>query len=145
MTLVKFKKTAPNDFMNTFFNDVFHNEFPTFNRTFGRSVPSVNVVETDQNFSLEFAAPGFTKENIKVKVEGDVLTVSGEVKTEEEKTERNYKRREFLQSAFSRSFTLPDNIDGEKIEGKYENGILTVTLPKKEAVKESNVREINLN
>lgn len=145
MTLVKFKKQAPADFMNTFFNDVFTHDFPAFNRVVRNSSASVNVLESDQAFLLEFSAPGFAKENLKVKVEGDTLTVTGEAKTNDEQTERNYKRREFIHQSFSRSFTLPDNIDAEKIEGKYENGILLVTLPKKVEGKVTNVREISLN
>lgn len=145
MTLVKFKKTAPADLMNSFFNDVWANDFSAFNRQLNRSIPSVNISETDNSFVLDFAAPGFTKEDIKVKLDGDTLTVSAEVKTETENTERNYKRREFHQTSFSRSFTLPDTIDGEKIEGKYNNGILTVNIPKKVIDKQSNVREISLN
>ncbi len=145
MTLVKFKKNAPADFMNSFFNDVWSPDFTPFNRAYGRSVPAVNISETEQNFTLVFAAPGFTKEDIKVKVEGDTLTVSGEVKTENNETKENIKRREFVHASFSRAFTLPDTIDGEKIEGKYENGILTVVLPKKANDKQSSVREINLN
>jgi HSP20 family protein len=145
MTLVKFKKNAPADFMNSFFNDVWSNEFAPLNRAYGRSVPSVNISETDQNFTLHFAAPGFTKEDIKVKMDGDTLTVSGEIKTEEKETKDNFKRREFYTASFSRSFTLPDTIDGEKIEGKYENGIITVVLPKKAIESRSNVREISLN
>lgn len=145
MTLVKFKKNAPTDFMNSFFNDVWSNEFVPFNRAYGRSVPSVNISENDQNFTLHFAAPGFTKEDIKVKVDGDTLTVSGEVKTDNNETKDNYKRREFYHASFSRSFTLPDIIDGEKIEGKYENGIITVVLPKKVVESKNSVREISLN
>lgn len=145
MTLVKFKKNAPADFMNSFFNDVWSNEFVPFNRVYGRSVPSVNIAETEQNFTLHFAAPGFTKEDIKVKVEGDVLTVTGDAKIDTNEVKENFKRREFIHSSFSRQFTLPDTIDGEKIEGKYENGILTVVLPKKADNKQVNVREINLN
>lgn len=145
MTLVKFKKTAPADLMNSFFNDVWANDFSAFNRQLNRNIPSVNISETDNSFVLDFAAPGFAKEDIKVKLDGDTLTVSAEVKTETENTERNYKRREFHQTSFSRSFTLPDTVDGDKIEGKYDNGILTISIPKKVITKQSNVREISLN
>ncbi len=144
MTLVKFKKNAPADFMNSFFNDVWSSEFTPLNRAYGRSV-AVNIAETDQNFTLYFAAPGFTKEGIKVKLDGDTLTVSAEAKAENAEVKENFKRREFVHTSFSRSFTLPDTIDGEKIEGKYENGILSVVLPKKANDKQTSVREINLN
>ncbi|UPT66177.1 MAG: Hsp20/alpha crystallin family protein [Sphingobacteriales bacterium JAD_PAG50586_3] len=145
MTLVKFKKNAPADFMSSFLNDVWSNEFVPANRAYGRSVPAVNIAETDANFTLHFAAPGFTKEDIKVKVDGDTLTVSGEVKAEATETKENFKRREFYTASFNRSFTLPDIIEGEKIEGKYENGIITVVLPKKAAESKNTVREISLN
>jgi len=144
MTLVKFKKHAPVDMFNTFF-DNWNTELNSFPRYTNRTVGAVNITETDTAFNLEFQVPGFAKDELKVKVEGDTLTVTGEVKTETETKEQNFKRREFVHTAFTRSFTLPDTIDGEKIEGKHENGILNVTLPKKAENKQSNVREINLN
>ncbi len=144
MTLVKFKKHAPVDMFNNFFEN-WNNELNAQARYTNRAVGSVNITESDTAFNLEFQVPGFAKDELKVKVENDTLTVSGEVKTETENKEQNFKRREFVHAAFTRSFTLPENIDGENIAGKHENGILNVTLPKKAVDKQSNVREINLN
>lgn len=144
MTLVKFKKQAPVDVFNNFF-DNWNAELSNLPRYFNRSAGQVNITESETAFTLEFQVPGFAKDELKVKQESDTLTVTGEVKTETETKERNYKRREFVQSSFSRSFTLPDTIDGDKIEAKHENGILNIILPKKVNEKQSNVREISLN
>lgn len=144
MTLVKFKKHAPVDLFNNFF-DNWNTELNSLPRYFNRTVGTVNITETDEAFNLEFQVPGFAKDELKVKVEGDTLTVTGEVKTDTETKERNYKRREFVHTSFNRSFTLPDTIDSEKIDAKHENGILAIVLPKKAVEKQSNVREINLN
>lgn len=122
--------TFPNLF-DTFFNDINRMEKPSFANT----LPSVNVVENEENYRIELAAPGLTREDFKVNVHEDVLTISSEKKTEDEETKENYTRREFGYASFKRSFNLPETVDSDNIAATYNEGILHVTLPKKEEAK----------
>ncbi|HAI41335.1 MAG TPA: molecular chaperone Hsp20, partial [Maribacter sp.] len=87
-------------------------------------VPAVNVIENDKNYEIEVAAPGLKKDQFNITVENGLLTVSGNTTSEEETKEKNYTRKEFTTKSFSRSFTLPENIDEESIKAKYEDGIM---------------------
>jgi len=113
-----------------------------FVREFSGDVPSVNIIENENDFVLELAAPGKTKEDFKINLENQLLTISSEVKEEKEETKKNYTRREFVFNSFSRSFTLPKNIIHDKVAADYKDGILRITLPKKEEAKLS--REITI-
>lgn len=94
--------------------------------------PAVNVKETDNEFELEMAIPGRKKEDIKIEIDKEVLTISSEITQEEHETEENYTRKEFSFSSFKRVFTLPESVDADKINASYEDGILRFVLPKKE-------------
>lgn len=108
-------------------------------------IPDVNVMENDKDFKIELAAPGLERKDFKVEVDNDVLTISAE-KEEERKEEReNYKRREFSYNSFSRSLILPENSMPDKIDAKYENGILKLSLPKKEITKSTPKKAINVS
>lgn len=96
------------------------------------NVPAVNIKENNKSFEIEIAAPGLNKEDIKIKLENDVLTISSEKENKEEKVEETYTRKEFSFSSFSRSFTIPDVVDIDKIKANHKNGILTVGLPKQD-------------
>ncbi|WP_190809354.1 Hsp20/alpha crystallin family protein [Flagellimonas sp. S3867] len=96
------------------------------------SVPAVNIKDNTDGFEIELAVPGGKKEDFKVEVENDVLAISSEAKSENQETKENYTRKEFSYTSFKRAFTLPETVDGSKIDAKYEDGILKVTLPKKE-------------
>ena len=108
-----------------------------------RSNPGVNIVENDKAFELRLLAPGFAKEDLKLSMENEVLTISADKKTEELKENERYTRREFTHSAFSRSFRLPETVNAEGIRAEYLNGVLTVHIPKAEAVKPKQ-REITI-
>ena len=95
------------------------------------SMPAVNVKETEKAFELEVAAPGLSKKDFMVTAEGGVLTVSSESKQEKEEKEKDYTRKEFNYSSFSRSFTLPENVSEEDIKASYEDGILKLSIAKK--------------
>ena len=96
-------------------------------------IPAVNIKETDQNFTIELLAPGMTKGDFKVEVDKNQLTISAEKKSESEENSDNYHRREFSFQSLRRTFTLPENIvEDEKINAQYNEGILYVTIPKKE-------------
>ncbi|HEW93009.1 MAG TPA: Hsp20/alpha crystallin family protein [Thermotogaceae bacterium] len=99
-------------------------------------IPAVDVYETDNSINLDIELPGLDKKDVKVKVEGNVLTISGEKKTEHEKKDRNYRVIERSYGKFERSFMLPDIVDTNKIKAKFEKGILKIELPKKEEAKE---------
>jgi HSP20 family protein len=100
----------------------------------GATVPAVNINETDKEFELELAAPGLKKNDFKVNIDRNVLTVSTEKKEEKEEKDKNFTRKEFSYHSFSRSFTLPESVNQEKIDAKYTDGVLKLVLPKKDEV-----------
>jgi HSP20 family protein len=139
MTLIKWKKPSENGLnnqivyhspfqglMENFFNDNF------FGREYASFVPAINVSEEADKFNLELSAPGFDKNDFRIELDKGVLCISGEHKVEAESIEKNYTRKEFNYGSFQRSFTLPEDVSEEKIDAKYENGILKLVLPKKE-------------
>jgi HSP20 family protein len=148
MTLIKFKNEPAsrlmdrspmfNELFNDFFEGVVNNSVKSFN-------PSVNIIETDENFKLALAAPGFKREEFKIQVENDLLSISAEKKEEHTEKNEKYNRREFTFSSFKRSFTLPEFTDAEKVSAQYENGIMTLLIPKKEEAKPKPAREIQIS
>lgn len=112
----------------------------------GVSIPAVNIVEGKNEFKLEVVAPGFRKDDLKLEVRNGLLTVSGENQSETENKEEKYARREFRFNKFSRSFSLPDNVDADHISAKYDDGILRLNLPKVVADQEDAVvKTISVN
>lgn len=134
MTLLKWNRNLPSVLERFLENDMYDwtsRHFSTTNTT----LPSVNIKETNGEFVVEVAAPGLVKEDFKVELNRNVLTVSSEKKVENESKENvQYSCREFSYQSFSRSFSLPTSVDGDRIAAKYENGILSIILPKKEEV-----------
>lgn len=123
----------------TYFEDVMNG------KDFAGYVPSVNVSENDKEWHIEVSAAGFKKEDFKINLEKDLLTISAEHKAELNKEEKNYTRREFSYGSFSRSFRIKENtVDVEKIGAGYENGILNITLPKLVTVPEKTAKEIKI-
>lgn len=118
---------------NSILNDIFSDDFFTQRPVEGR-LPAVNIKQSETDYGLELAIPGLSKEDIKISVDKDVLTISSEIEQqEEEKDEQGrYTRKEFSFHSFKRSFTLPKTVDSEKIEAKVENGVLFLNLPKRE-------------
>ncbi|MCU7551879.1 Hsp20/alpha crystallin family protein [Chitinophagaceae bacterium LB-8] len=97
------------------------------------SLPAVNIGENDQSFMVDVVAPGFKKEDFKINIDDDLLTISAETKQENKEAEgKEYTRREYSYSSFTRSFQLPDNAKADAIAAKYEDGILKITIPKTE-------------
>lgn len=137
MSLVKYKNGARNYFPATasgllerFFNDsLFDNTVLEGEVAFA---PKVDILESDKTYELQFALPGFKKEDFVIDVDDSVLTVSGERKFEEEKTEKTFRSVQTSYGSFRRSFSLPDNVNVKKIEAKYNNGILEIVIPKDE-------------
>ncbi|HMQ05759.1 MAG TPA: Hsp20/alpha crystallin family protein [Saprospiraceae bacterium] len=97
--------------------------------------PSVNIYEHADHFSIELAAPGLTKNDFKVEVDNEYLVISASKEKSNEENRGKYMRHEFNYQTFSRRFFLPETVDADKIEGKYENGILYLNVPKKEEAK----------
>ena len=121
--------------------DFFNSRLPSM----GSSMPAVNLSENENNYDVEVVAPGYKKEDFKLKVNDDILTISAESKNEraEGSDGREYSRREYTCSSFTRSFKLPDNAKDDAIAAKYHDGILEINIPKTEKdVKAS--KEINI-
>lgn len=111
----------------------------------GFNTPAVNVKENDNDFVIELAAPGLVKENFKIELDKDILTISSEAKNDTSEGKDNYTKKEFNYSTFKRSFTLPDTVNSVEILASYDNGILSVKLPKKEEAKVQPKRSIEIS
>jgi len=107
--------------------------------------PKVNINEMADFFEIELALPGIKKENVNINIEKDILKISSRENNTDAKQMVNYNRREFDYTNFERTFNLPDTVNTEKIGAKMENGILTVTLPKKDDAIDRGPREINIS
>ena len=123
------------------FSDIFADDgFFTSSR-----LPAVNVKEEKDTFEVELAAPGMKKDDFNIEVHNNVITISSEKKEEKKEEKDKYTRREFSYSSFKRSFSLPDSIDDSRIDAKYTDGVLKVTLPKKEESKKESPKKIKIN
>ena len=144
MSIVKFNHVPVQKFGNLF--DEFFNELPAFSRKEWNnwSFPPVNIHETPDAYHVELSVPGRSKEDFIVNIENGLLTVSFEKKEETKNEDYKTVRREFSFRSFKRSFNLDERIDAEKIQAKYENGLLKLLLPKKEETKES-AKQITIN
>jgi HSP20 family protein len=103
-----------------------------------RWMPATNISETDKDYRVEMAVPGYSKEDFKINLEKDLLSISTERENKEKNDEQagmNFRMREFGRRSFCRSFSIPEALDKEGIKAEYQNGILTITLPKTEEVK----------
>lgn len=107
------------------------------------NMPAVNIQEDEKQFTLEVAVPGMKKDDFKINLDNQMLTISKEEKEQKEEQKDNYTRREFVYNSFSRSFRLPKTILVENIKADYKDGILVISLPKDEKVKLT--REISVN
>jgi len=116
-----------------------------FDDDYRSTIPAVNISEGEDHFTIEFAAPGLDKKDFKIDLHNNVLTVSSDVKNENKEEKENFMRREFRYSSFSRSFTLPDSVDTEKIKAKHDNGILNIVIPKKPEAVEKGPKQISIS
>lgn len=131
--------------VNDIFNDDFVKNLDESLSVWNGSQPAVNVKEDADGFYLALAAPGYGKEDIEIKIDDNVLTISSEKKEDTTAKEgEKFTRKEFKYAAFKRTFTLPDTVDAAKIGANYENGILNISIPKKEEAKPLPVRTINI-
>jgi HSP20 family protein len=132
MTTLKFNQPTLKT-LDSFLDNLL-NDLPVARNT-STSFPAVNISETNDNYELEFNVPGRKKEDFKITVDKNILTVSFEKNEENKEEKKQFIKREFATESFKRSFTLDEKIDADAINAKYENGILFLTLPKKEEVK----------
>lgn len=148
MTLIRrssnLLNALPMLFDDSFKGDLFNWNNSNFSDT-DTTIPAVNIKENADNFTVEVAAPGMKKEDFKISLDGDTLTISSEKSTQEEKTDERYARKEFSYQSFQRTFNLHDEVvDKDKIEAKYENGLLHLIIPKKEEAKQKQARQIEI-
>lgn len=122
----------------------FPSVFKGFEKDIFPKLPEANVVENESDYQIELAAPGFDRKDFNVKMENGVLNISAEKDQESNEKGKNFRRREFTSSSFTRSFYLPDNLTGDKVEAKYDQGILRVTLPKREMQKKEPAKQIKV-
>ena len=148
MTLVRFNRNQFPSF-GSFFDDFFGTELSDWSRSNFSStdttLPKVNIKEDVNAFTVEMAAPGMTKNDFDIHLNQNILTISSEKKEEVKDDGGKYTRKEYSYQSFQRSFTLPDIADGEKISAKYEHGILTIGIPKKEEAKPRSPKSIKIS
>jgi HSP20 family protein len=106
------------------------------------NIPAVNITENKDEYLVSLAVPGMKKDDFKIDVDGNMLTISSEKEETKEEKEKRFTRKEYNYSSFSRSFTLPDEVNKEKIDAKYEDGILKLMLPRKEELKKLTAKHI---
>ena len=135
MSLVKYRNGARGYYpsntgglLERFFNDSLYDNTQVQN-----FIPEVDVLESEKTYELHIAVPGFKKDNFNLEVDDNLLTVSGERKFEEKQSDKTFKSVQTSYGSFSRTFTLPDNVDATKIEAHYSDGILEVIVPKDES------------
>lgn len=130
-------------------DEMFKNDWvggTTTAKKIGIDLPAVNIQETEGNFLVEVAAPGKKREDFNIELENDILSISSEQKMEKESGEnKKYTRKEFDYTYFKRAFSVPENVESEKISASYENGVLMINLPKKEEEKAKGKRMIKIS
>ena len=148
MTLIKFNNRLARkfdarpmfaDFLNEMYADVLAPESKL------NSVPAVNITEAKDKFVVAVAAPGLSKEDFKISIENDLLSISAEKKEDTKEDQGNFSRREFSYTSFQRAFNLPENVNAENVNASYENGILTLNIPKKDEANAKQVLEVKIS
>jgi len=130
-----------NDFFPGFFDGFGKDFFDDFTpSSSNQTLPAVNIVDNKDNYRIEVAAPGMKKEDFKVNMDGNILSVFSEKETKNEQ----YARKEFSYSSFKRTFTLPEGIEPNEINASYKDGILAVEIPKKDDVRKRETKQISI-
>jgi len=132
-------------FDDVFGRDLFNWENSNFSTT-STTLPSVNIKETSDNYEVEVAAPGMNKEDFKVTLDNGLLIISSVKESEMNSQNENFTRREFSYESFQRSFVLPKNVvDEDKIQARYENGLLLLSIPKLEQARQKGPKLIDIS
>jgi len=138
--------TKPFEKQPSLFGDFFKpwNEWFDSGSLWGRvmTMPAVNITENKNDYLVALAVPGMKKDDFKIDVEGNMLTISCEMEESSDEKEKMFTRREYSYHSFSRSFTLPEEVNKEKIEAMYEDGVLKLVLPRKEEAKKNAAKKI---
>jgi HSP20 family protein len=151
MTLIKWKNNSnaidrfpfmPSTF-NDFFSDFLNSD--VLQKDFFKSVPAVNIMERKDDFMIELAVPGMNKNDFKIELDKGVLSIGAEKKEDMKDENDRFTRKEFSYSSFKRSFSLPEHVNAENIAAEYKDGVLMLTLPKKEEAKAKASREIKIS
>ena len=146
MSLVKTNGNVLNYSLPSILDDFFGKGINWSNNKNNSSVPAVNIKETPASFNVEVAAPGLDKKDFKIELDKNMLTISSQKQEQQENKEgETYNRKEFSYQSFSRTFHLPKNVvDTDNIAAKYENGLLSLAIPKREEAKEKPARVIDI-
>lgn len=143
--ITKYNNHAPaknwSNFIDNFFN---HSLSNVIGSDMTASNPAVNIVETDEYFRVELAAPGLEKEDFNIQVEKDTLNIEAKKEVKEATTTEKFTRREFNYTSFKRSFHLPEQVQLENIGATYEDGILKVVLPKEVEAEDNSIKTIDI-
>jgi HSP20 family protein len=142
------RKSEP-DSLPTFFSDFFQRD-PFFkpgwlDREFGKDLPSANIKETEKEYQIDLVAPGFKKEEFTIDLEDELLTISAEKKEEKSTEKERYTRKEYSYNSFSRAFSMPKNTNPEKLEARYEDGVLKINLPKLAETKAKPKKKVSIS
>jgi HSP20 family protein len=136
-------RTALPGLVDEFFNgDIFPRFFEVESR---HTMPAVNIVEGKEDYRIEVAAPGLGKDDFRINLENNILTVSSEKEEKVEEKEEKVMRNEFNYYSFCRSFSLPQTVNSEKIKATHKDGILNIIVPKRDEAKEKPAREIKIS
>jgi HSP20 family protein len=136
-------RTSLPSLVEEYFNGDFLPRFFDVDNT--NSVPAVNIVESKDEYRIDVAAPGLDKEDFRINIEKNVLTVSSEREEKHEENDEKTMRKEFSYSSFKRCFSLPETVNSEKIKATHKDGILQIVVPKREEAKEKPAREIKIS
>lgn len=109
------------------------------------TMPALNISEDKDAYKVTVAAPGLEKDNFDVDIDGNILTISAVSEKEKEEEKKKYRRREYSYSRFSRSFTIPSDVNAEAIDASYDKGILTLNLPKNEKTKNNTEKKVKVS
>lgn len=140
-------RTYGTNHLGTVFNELFNvglDDLFDAKSNKGRFSPATNILEYDDRYELQLAIPGFSKEQVEIRTERDQLIISSNIKEDAKKEEGNYRLKQFSQKTFKRVFELSDKIDAEALDATMENGILSVSIGKKEEAKEKAPRTIEI-
>ncbi|MEM9326755.1 MAG: Hsp20/alpha crystallin family protein [Bacteroidota bacterium] len=130
------------------FDDFFGPDFHSVGRNGGSArwshAPKVNIAQDDEGYHIQMAVPGWKKEDFSIEIDQDVLTISADADQPKDAEALTFVRREFSKSSFRRAFRLPDTVEGDQISAAYEDGVLTLALPKKEEAKPAPAKTISI-
>jgi HSP20 family protein len=126
------RSDLPSTMGGSMLSDFFDDRFMTPQWLRGDTMPAVNIRESDKKYEIELAAPGYQKSDFNVTLDNGILTVSAETKDEKETGPENYRRREFTCRSFSRSFALPENVEDKDVDAVYLDGLLKLSINKKQ-------------